>query len=92
LDCLGRELFLVKSPDSRGWICLDFLGFSRPNRDFSMGYADKTRENFSRRLLALETRKARVQNHRDCRIVHVASVMHFLFFCKNLPSEGIAIF
>jgi hypothetical protein len=43
LDCLGREPFLVKSPDSRGWICLDFLGFSRPNRYFSMGYADKAR-------------------------------------------------
>jgi hypothetical protein len=23
-----------------GWIPLDFLGFSRPNRDFSMGYTD----------------------------------------------------
>ncbi len=22
-----------------GWICLDFLGFSRPKRDFSMGYS-----------------------------------------------------
>jgi hypothetical protein len=29
----------MKTPDYEGWISLDFLGFSRPNRDFSMGYA-----------------------------------------------------
>jgi hypothetical protein len=26
---------------------LDFLGFSRPNRDLSMGYEEKTTEDFS---------------------------------------------
>jgi hypothetical protein len=29
---------------------LDFLGFSRPNRDFSMGYADFSAKNFSSRF------------------------------------------
>jgi hypothetical protein len=29
------------------WICLDFLGFSRPNLDFSIGCAGFSRENFS---------------------------------------------
>jgi hypothetical protein len=33
------------------WISLDFLGFSRPNRDFSMGYAGFSLENFSSRFL-----------------------------------------
>jgi hypothetical protein len=34
---LGR--LASKTPIFEGWISLDFLGFSRPNRDFSMGYA-----------------------------------------------------
>ena len=29
---------------------MDFLGFSRPNRDLSMGYADKASKNFSQRF------------------------------------------
>jgi hypothetical protein len=49
LDFLGRCLFLVKTFVSGGWICFDFLGFSRPNRDFSIGYEDKTKQIFSRR-------------------------------------------
>jgi hypothetical protein len=57
LDCLGRSLFLVKTSDSWGWVCLDFLGFSRPNRDFSIGYAVKTKQNFSRRLKAFEAQQ-----------------------------------
>jgi hypothetical protein len=56
LDFLGRWLFLVKTFDSGGWICLDFLGFSRPNRDFSMGYGEETHKTFSCRLLAFEAR------------------------------------
>jgi hypothetical protein len=34
-----------------GWKSLDFLGFSRPNRDFSMGYADFSLKEISRALL-----------------------------------------
>ena len=44
---LGCGRSAAKSPGSGGWISLDFLGFSRPNRDLSMGYADKTTEEFS---------------------------------------------
>jgi hypothetical protein len=29
-----------------GWKSLDFLGFSRPNRDFSTGYTEQSEENF----------------------------------------------
>jgi hypothetical protein len=39
LGFLGGWLFAAKAPDYAYWILLDFLGFSRPNRDFSMGYA-----------------------------------------------------
>jgi hypothetical protein len=36
---LARGRLAAKTLDHEGWISLDFLGFSRPNRDFSMGYA-----------------------------------------------------
>jgi hypothetical protein len=38
LGFLGPWPFRSEDPDSEGWISLDFLGFSRPNRDFSMSY------------------------------------------------------
>src|SRR5271163_2141911 len=47
---LARGCFAAKTPDHVGWISLDFLGFSRPNRDFSMGYAGFSGKNFSRAL------------------------------------------
>jgi hypothetical protein len=47
---LARGRFAAKSPDSAYWISLDFLGFSRHNRDISMSYADKGAEIFSRRF------------------------------------------
>jgi hypothetical protein len=43
LGFLARGQFGSKSPDRSRWIILDFLGFSRPNLDFSMGYTDKAR-------------------------------------------------
>jgi hypothetical protein len=68
LDFLGRCLFLVKTFDSGGWICLDFLGFSRPNPDFSVGYADKTTQSFSRRPGSLKGDSATetLRNAVDC--------------------------
>jgi hypothetical protein len=36
---LARGHFAAKTPVYEGWISLDFLGFSRPNRDLSMGCA-----------------------------------------------------
>jgi hypothetical protein len=38
LGFLGPDPFRCEDPHNEGWIVLDFLGFSRPNRDFSMGY------------------------------------------------------
>jgi hypothetical protein len=45
---LARGRFAAKAPAHEGWILLDFLGFSRPNRYFSMGYAAFSRKIFSR--------------------------------------------
>jgi hypothetical protein len=47
LGFLGPWLFSLENPDSGGWISLDFLGFSRPNRDLSMGYAAQAIKVFS---------------------------------------------
>ena len=37
---LAHGRFVAKTPANEGWIYLDFLGFSRQNRDFSLGYAE----------------------------------------------------
>ena len=39
--------FAAKTPADECWIVLDFLGFSRPNLDFSMGYEAFSGKNFS---------------------------------------------
>jgi hypothetical protein len=44
---LAPRRFPAKTLFRERWISLDFLGFSRPNLDFSMSYADKTAEIFS---------------------------------------------
>src|SRR3984957_146613 len=84
---LAPSHFAAKTPADECWIVLDFLGFSRPNLDFSMGYEDFSGKNFSLSLSAggdagtgtcgLSLRKGR--------IVHGASLIHFLIFCKRLP-------
>jgi hypothetical protein len=56
-DFLARGCFAAKTPDHKGFISLDFLGFSRPNRDFSMGYAAFRRKKISRALLPLGRRR-----------------------------------
>jgi len=52
----GNHLFRV----------LDFLGFSRPNRAFSMGYAGFSLENFSSRFFPIETRRDGSGRSRPC--------------------------
>jgi hypothetical protein len=47
---LARGLFVTKIPVRRYWIRLDFLGFSRPNRDLSMGYTGFSLTEISRTL------------------------------------------
>jgi hypothetical protein len=50
---LGARRFGSKTPAKACWISLDFLGFSRQNRDLSMGYAGFSLENFSSGFLPL---------------------------------------
>jgi hypothetical protein len=47
---LAGDKFRRETPDYERWIILDFLGFSRPNPAFSMGYAAFSSEKNSRRL------------------------------------------
>jgi hypothetical protein len=47
---LGTSPFRCETPDYEGWFCLDFLGFSRPNLDFSMAYTDNREKDFSSRF------------------------------------------
>jgi hypothetical protein len=47
---LGSGRFAAKTPNYERWISLDFLGFSRPDRDLSMSYEDFSREKNSRAL------------------------------------------
>jgi hypothetical protein len=47
---LARGGFVTKTPDYEGWIFLDFLGFSRPNWNLSMGYAAFVAKLFSSRF------------------------------------------
>jgi hypothetical protein len=89
---LARRRFAAKTRDFGGLISLDFLGFSRLNRDFSMGYADKSEKVFSsrfcRRERAVETASPRFGMAKG-RIVHGASLTLFLIFCKILPPEAV---
>jgi len=45
---LAPGRFAAKTAVCEGWISLDFLGFSRKNRVFSMGYEAWSGEKFSR--------------------------------------------
>ena len=52
LGFLGPWPFRCEDPRLEGWIVLDFLGFSRPNLDFSMDYEAFSGKNFSLSLSA----------------------------------------
>jgi hypothetical protein len=51
LGFLGTGPFAYEIPDFGGWKSLDFLGFSRPNQDLSMGYEGFSESVFSLRFL-----------------------------------------
>ena len=55
LDFLGWSTFPEKAWLTGYWISLDFLGFSRPNLDFSMGYVGFSGIKISRALPRRET-------------------------------------
>jgi hypothetical protein len=72
-DFLARGSFAAKTPDHEGWISLDFLGFSRPNRDFSMGCAAFWRKKISRALLPLGRRRDRSRYSYDAEMQYGSS-------------------
>jgi hypothetical protein len=89
LGFLGPRPFRSERPALVGWILLDFLGFSRPNLDFSMGYADFCRKNISRAFsvaIAAPEREPAVEAMRKRRIIHGASLTWFLIICNRLSS------
>jgi hypothetical protein len=53
---LARAGFAAETAFEPYWILLDFLGFSRPNRDLSMGCTGFSLKKFSRALCLLEIR------------------------------------
>jgi hypothetical protein len=60
---LGASLFRCEHPDHER---LDFLGFSRPNRDFSMGCATRSGNNFSRPFRAVSSAGMVAPRFRAC--------------------------
>ncbi len=89
---LGLAVLLPKTPVFEGWISLDFLGFSRPNRDLSMGYTGITAENFSCRSSPCGSGAgtgACDRGHAEGQECHGASVIQFLFSCNKLSSRQI---
>jgi hypothetical protein len=85
----GRH-FAAKTPPLDRWICLDFLGFSRPKRDLSMRYAGFSLKNFSSRFIPgvriAETRTTDLGRRRRG-TVHRASLAQFLILCKKLQPK-----
>jgi hypothetical protein len=74
---LAPRRFVAKTTDYKGWIILDFLGFSRPDRDFSMGYTEFSEENFSSRFFPKSSdpeRELAVEARRKRWVAHEASL------------------
>ena len=63
---------LQKTPNYGAWILLDFLGFSRPNRDLSIGYKGFSVKNFSSRFfrsirsVSMGNAQSRRRGRQDC--------------------------
>jgi hypothetical protein len=66
LGFLGGSPFRLKRPAFEAWISLDFLGFSRQNRVFSMGYAGSSLKKFCARLSGRWAARRRAQAFLGC--------------------------
>jgi hypothetical protein len=91
---LDRHGFAPESPENKAWISLDFLGFSRLKRDFSMGYARFfATKNFSRPFAAgrRASTGAGILTMRKRSVAHRVSLTRFLLFCNELPSKEMSI-
>jgi hypothetical protein len=82
---LVRGLLAAKTQVYEGWKSLDFLGFSRPNWAFSMGYAGfslKEKSSALSRDGGGVGRSASVFGEEKRGIAHETSLSHFLIFCN----------
>jgi hypothetical protein len=79
--------FAAKGGDNAYWILLDFLGFSHPNRDFSMGYYGLARTVFCGRFSPPGRRNRHDDRARICvsgeQAIHEASLALFPIFCNR---------
>ena len=89
---LARGRFAAKTPDFEGWISLDFLGFSRPNRAFSTGYGRSSVENFPRCLLC-GVRSAETQpkdpGMRKRSVVHSGELKLFSDYLQAIAARAV---
>jgi hypothetical protein len=86
---LASGCLVTKTPVSDCWILLDFLGFSRPNRDLLTGYMGFSWKKFSCAFSGLERRWERrhaLEAMRKRKIVHGASLISFPIFSKALST------
>jgi hypothetical protein len=79
LGFVGTSPFRRETQVFRGWILLDFLGFSRLNRDLSMGYEEKTTNFFLGALSGNPPGNSAYQRNAAMRIAHEASLADILF-------------
>jgi hypothetical protein len=90
LDCLETGLFTAKTRVFSYWKSLDFLGFSRAKRAFSMGYTGFSPEGISRAVLPGGDAKMgmAVEVMRMRRIIHRIDLAQFLLFVNDRqPTE-----
>jgi hypothetical protein len=86
LGFLGPSWICPGVPENKGRISLDFLGFSRQNLDFSMGYADFWRKKISRALLLLKRRARRQERYSydtETQSGHRPSLTFFCFSARS---------
>jgi hypothetical protein len=89
---LARDRLTAKTLGYEGWKSLDFLGFSRRNLAFSMGYTGfSPKENFARPFRPRGRGAAPASSFltvRKRRITHGTSVSYFLISATKLPPNA----
>src|SRR3984957_14162478 len=93
LGFLGTSRFAAKTLGFGGWKSLDFLGFSRPNRDLSMGYTRFSEDFFSsrfcRRERAVETAAPRFGTRKGW-IVHGGKLSVISDFLQEIAVRALS--
>jgi hypothetical protein len=82
--------FRCEAPADVCWLVLDFLGFSRANRDFSMGYEARSGEIFFSRFFPSNSQRhdgSLRSWHAEGQDCSWGKLTSFLIFCERLPSE-----